>query len=54
MRRPPGRPSRVERAYEVAIADEDLVVEERLCRADDIDMDPVVFKLTHPEQGGHP
>jgi hypothetical protein len=37
--------------YEVAIADEELIVEERLSRADDVDMDPVVFKLTHPEQG---
>ena len=30
---------------------QDLVLEERVCRVDELDLDPVVFKLLHPEPG---
>jgi hypothetical protein len=35
----------------VTVINEDLIIEERLCRVDELDLEPIVFKLMHPEPG---
>jgi hypothetical protein len=35
----------------VTVTTEELVIEERLCRVDELDLEPIVYKLMHPESG---
>lgn len=36
----------------MTVMNPELITEERLARVDELDLDPVIFKLLHPEPGG--
>jgi hypothetical protein len=35
----------------VTVSTEEQVIEERLCRVDELDLEPIIYKLLHPESG---
>jgi hypothetical protein len=41
----------VEGELGVKVMTQELVIEERLCRVDELDLEPIVYKLVHPEPG---